>query len=86
MHHAALREDASSFPPSRRSVDAQQSETPTSQQHPIDVIWCNDPRQTSADDQPCPSLGIAGANGPPRPPPATPPNRTNNLNRLDVEH
>lgn len=61
MHHAALREDASSFPPSRRSLDAQQAETPTSQQHPIDVIWCNDPRQTSADDQPCPSLGIAGA-------------------------
>lgn len=61
MHHAALREDASSFPPTRCSFDAKQSETSTQQEHAIDVVWCSDPRQTSADDQPCPSLGIAAA-------------------------
>lgn len=61
MHHAALREDASSFPPSPRSFDARQSETSTRQEHAIDVVWCSGPRQTSTGDQPCPSLGIAAA-------------------------
>ena len=61
MHHAALREDASSSPPSRSSFDAQQSETSTSQENALDVVWCNDPRQTIAGDPPCPSLGIAAA-------------------------
>lgn len=63
MHHAALREDVSSFAPSHRSFDAQQSETSSQQEHPIEVVWCNDPRQSSTSEQSCPSLGIAAALG-----------------------
>lgn len=62
MHHAALRTNASPFAPSHRLLDLQQSQsTRESAQHPLEVVWCNDPRHTSTADQTCPSLGIAAA-------------------------
>lgn len=63
MHHAALREDASPFASSYRSPESKQSELTQQQEEerPIEVVWCNDPKQVSAAERPCPSLGIAAS-------------------------
>lgn len=62
MHHAALRENASPLAPSYRSSDLEQSEaTPRVSQRPLEVVWCNDPKQSGAGERTCPSLGIAAS-------------------------
>lgn len=60
MHHAALRENDSTFISAPHAFDSAQPSV-SDQGCPPEVVWCNDPRQSIAMPQHGPRLGIARA-------------------------
>lgn len=59
MHHPALRQDESALAPLSRTYGSEAAVSPRSR--PIEVVWCNDPRQLCATGRHTPRLGIAAA-------------------------
>ena len=59
MHHPALRQDESALVPLSRTCGSDPAAAPRSR--PIEVVWCNDPRQLCATARHTPRLGIAAA-------------------------
>lgn len=59
MHHPALRKDESALAPLSHSCGAEPATA--GRARPIEVVWCNDPRQISPAPHHAPRLGIASA-------------------------
>lgn len=60
MHHVALLEDESATAP-RSSSSHLSLEMIPARERPIDVIWCNDPKQAVVTQKHAPRLGVATA-------------------------
>ena len=59
MHYPALRKDESALAPLSQTCGSEPAAG--ARARPIEVVWCNDPRQLGAPARHVPRLGVAAA-------------------------